>query len=147
MQVEIEITELADNGDILGIVSLERECFSKPWSYGMIEESLTHNCKYWIAKFNGSVIGYIGLYVNGDITNVAVSKEYRGRGIASRLLTKAIDYAKYNEVSNIFLEVRTGNNIAIKLYEKNGFKQISRRKKYYEDGEDALIYCLEVGNN
>ena len=38
----------------------------------------------------------------------------------------------------VLLEVRESNISAINLYSKCGFKEINRRKNYY-DGEDAII--------
>ena len=42
------------------------------------------------------------------------------------------------------LEVRNSNIPAQKLYEKHGFKQITIRKNYYDNSEDALIYEKEL---
>ena len=49
---------------------------------------------------------------------------------------------KNKGVETIFLEVRSNNMPAKKLYEKNGFIKISERQKYYSDGADADIYRL-----
>ena len=144
MQNIIKIILANGLDDIVGIANVERICFKSPWSYSMLLESYENNCTYYVAKSDKEVIGYIGLYSNGDITNVAVLPEYRGQGIATNLINYIIEYAKANNIPSIFLEVRVSNYNAIKLYEKSGFKQINVRKKYYDDGEDALIYCLEV---
>ena len=50
-------------------------------------------------------------------------------------------------VDEIFLEVRPTNSSAIKLYEKLGFENISVRKKYYSDGEDAMVFKLRIGSD
>lgn len=144
MQSELIIKKLSDYNDIQGIVDIENQCFKTPWSYGMLAESFDNHCNFWLTMLNGETIGYIGLYNSGDITNVAVMPLYRGLGIADKLIKTVIEYAKSRGIAKLFLEVRISNAIAIKLYEKNGFKQINARKKYYEDGEDALIFCLEV---
>ena len=49
----------------------------------------------------------------------------------------------YPNLKKIFLEVRKSNIPAINAYKKAGFNQISVRKKYYSDGEDALILIKE----
>lgn len=70
-----------------------------------------------------------------DILNIAVLKEEERKGIGSKLLNHLIE----NTVSDkIMLEVRENNRKAIKFYQKNGFKQIHVRKKYYGT-EDAII--------
>ena len=50
------------------------------------------------------------------------------------------------EVSTISLEVRVTNEPAIKFYEKIGFKKITIKEHYYDDGEDA-IYMVKGGTN
>jgi ribosomal-protein-alanine N-acetyltransferase len=38
-----------------------------------------------------------------------------------------------------YLEVRESNYAAIKLYKKAGFIDLYKRKKYYRDGENAIV--------
>ena len=45
----------------------------------------------------------------------------------------------------IYLEVRTSNRSAIKMYEKLGFQIKSTLRAYYRDGEDAYLMALEFG--
>ena len=72
-------------------------------------------------------------------------KEYENNGIATLLLNTVFNFAKENNITRIFLEVRPSNIHAIKLYEKNDFKTISTRKNYYKDNnEDAIIYLKEI---
>ena len=80
---------------------------------------------------------------DADIESVYVFSESRKKGVGFALLQRAIeDLAK--KVEKIFLEVRKNNLSAINLYEKCGFKQISIRKKYYSDGEDAVVFVKEI---
>ena len=68
-----------------------------------------------------------------DIFEIAVDKNFRKKGLASKLLNRINDERK------ILLEVSEKNKVAINLYKKNGFKMISRRKNYYLDGSDAIV--------
>ena len=86
--------------------------------------------------FENILAGYLITYDNVDsldIFEIAVDKNFRKKGIASKLLNRINDERK------ILLEVSEKNIIAINLYIKNGFKIISRRKNYYLDGSDAII--------
>ena len=76
----------------------------------------------------------------GDVTNIAVFPEYRGRGIGAAL-TKALLVEGRKRGMNAFtLEVRVGNQAAIHIYEKLGFRSEGVRKGFYEKPkEDALI--------
>lgn len=79
----------------------------------------------------------------GEIYRVATAPERRGRGIAYRLMTYAIKTEKGRGLETLFLEVRSKNLPAIKLYNSLSFKKISERKNYYKDpSDDALIMML-----
>jgi len=78
---------------------------------------------------NNKLIGLVASYFNdnknrkGFITNVSVSKNYQGKGIAAILLNMCKNYgAKYN-FNSIKLEVNKNNILAIKLYKKLGFDE------------------------
>ncbi len=74
-----------------------------------------------------------------DITSIAVAPEYRRRGIANDLINEFISLLP-NMTESIFLEVRESNSAAIALYRKNGFEQVSIRKRFYSaPDENALI--------
>lgn len=94
--------------------------------------------KIYVYEENESVIGFIQLeehYEILDIINIAVDKDNHNKNIG----TKLIEFStKDTKAEKIMLEVRESNISAIKLYEKNGFIEINRRKKYYGN-EDAII--------
>ena len=54
-----------------------------------------------------------------------------------------MDECENLELKKLFLEVRESNEVAINLYIKFGFKKISKRTKYYDDGETAVIMLKE----
>ena len=96
------------------------------------------NSRYNIYEeyFENIFAGYLITYDNIDsldIFEIAVDKNFRKKGIASKLLNRINDEIK------ILLEVSEKNEVAINLYKKNGFKMISRRKNYYLDGSDAIV--------
>ncbi len=76
-----------------------------------------------------------------DIINIVTRNGYKNQGIASYLIKELYKFGFSKNINEFFLEVRVTNTPAISLYEKNGFKKISMRKKYYTNPiEDALIY-------
>lgn len=80
-----------------------------------------------------------------EILNVETLPSHRRQGLARSLLVDAFDWARQNNRQAVWLEVRVGNAAAITLYEKAGFIPVRLRKRYYADGEDALVmkYTLE----
>ncbi len=130
---------------IKDVHKIEEDCFSIPWSEKSFYDELTKNkmAIYIVAKEDEKIIGYGGMWhvINeGHITNVAVKKEYRGKGIGNQIINALIDIAKEKEMIGITLEVRTSNNVAQNLYKKNGFIIEGIRKEYYDDNkEDAIL--------
>ena len=131
------------------VALIEQACFSDPWSEKSIASEITNPLSMWFVALDGDrVIGYIGsqsVLGEADIMNVAVSEEFRGKGIGEKLVVSLIDGLKEKAVYRLTLEVRVSNTPAIKLYEKLGFVQIGRRPNYYyHPKEDALIMGKEL---
>ena len=131
---------------------LEKICFSRPWSRKMLAEELENQCAAFLVAQDGDtgrVVGYAGLLVVADegyITNVAVFPEYRRRGVAAQLLSVFENFARGSHLAFLTLEVRPSNTAAIALYESFGFRQVGRRKNYYDlPKEDALILTKTYG--
>lgn len=131
--------------DIRQIEEIEKLSFSKSWSYNSIYEELSNvNAHFYVAKDNNNIVlGYIGMHGicgEGYITNLAVHPKYRRRGIANKLLSNLIKYAKYNKYDFVTLEVRKSNALAIHVYKENGFVEIGIRRNFYSSpNEDAII--------
>ncbi len=132
------------------VAELEKLCFSDPWSERSIASELTNSLSYWLVALEGDrVAGYIGsqsVMGESDMMNVAVSPDYRRRGIGEGLVNALADALKERGNGSLTLEVRASNEPAIALYEKLGFAQVGRRPNYYRNPkEDALILRKELG--
>lgn len=138
------VHKLLDKKLLHDIARLEKEYFKSPWSYEMLASSMDAGCVFTVATDDEILVGYGGFYKTGDITNIAVDAAQRGKGIGNTIVQSMLQLAREYQVETLFLEVRVSNSIAIKLYDKCGFKHISTRKRYYEDGEDAQIFSREV---
>jgi ribosomal-protein-alanine N-acetyltransferase len=120
--------------DIPAVVEIENLSFRFPKPEAIFRED---EHKYLVAKDEDRIVGYIGvekILDEAHIINMAVHPDYRGKGIGKRLMQHIL-----NDEEVFFLEVRVSNGSAKKIYEKYGFKDISIRKSYYADGEDAYV--------
>ena len=70
-----------------------------------------------------------------EILNLAVAPEFRGKGVARALLDQAFEAFR----GSVFLEVRESNLVAQEFYKSLGFKELSRRKGYYESPPETAI--------
>ena len=127
---------------LAALAEIERACFHAPWSENMLREELGKGI-FLVAEQDGRTAGYVGCQTvldEGYITNVAVSPGFRRQGIARALITELTAKAGENKLAFVTLEVRESNLAARRLYEKNGFEIVGKRKNYYEKpAEDAIL--------
>lgn len=139
--MEISNMTLEDFYQIEPVFITEFDDFWKPEN--LKSELKNLNSKYIVAKENGLVVGFAGIWFSVDdahITNIVVRKSYRHKGIGNALLKVLIELGKAKE--SLTLEVNTQNEIAQKLYLKHGFENLGVRKKYYGGTQDAYIMTL-----
>ncbi|MDD6078158.1 MAG: ribosomal protein S18-alanine N-acetyltransferase [Clostridiales bacterium] len=126
---------------------LEQRCFSVPWTEAQLRAQLPDDRHvFLVAERGGEVLGYVGLMHvldEGYISNVAVSPDCRRQGIGAALIAELTRRAGRLELAFLTLEARASNAPAIRLYEKMGFQQVGRRKRYYQrPEEDAVLMTL-----
>ena len=143
--IELRRLKLRDLG---AIERIERRSYPTPWSRSMFAGELTKSSSVCLGAHDTDtdadrLVGYliISRYVDAwHVMNVAVAPEYRGRGIATRMLERLFELTAGDGGRGYTLEVRVSNRSAIRLYEKLGFKARGVRRGYYTDNrEDALI--------
>lgn len=126
---------------------LEQRCFSVPWTEAQLRAQLPDDRHvFLVAERGDEVLGYVGLMHvldEGYISNVAVSPDCRRKGIGAALIAELTRRAGRLELAFLTLEARASNAPAIRLYEKMGFRQVGRRKRYYQrPEEDAVLMTL-----
>jgi ribosomal-protein-alanine N-acetyltransferase len=138
---------LATLGDIPAIKALEASAGTAAhWSGDQYKEAMSSHTGrvILIIEDRAQLLGFVVAASIGDeweIENLVVAQESRRKGLASKILAEAIDHAAKNGGQSLFLEVRESNTAARQFYEKWGFLEVGRRKRYYQQPvEDAIIY-------
>ena len=121
--------------------SLYSQSFAKSWSEEEIK-SLIKLCGFFGFWCEDGMIMCNKALDEAEIYTICVAPLARGKGIGRKLLTEAINYARLQRIAKIFLEVAEDNSPALKLYISAGFKEVGRRKKYYNNQTDALVMEL-----
>jgi len=142
--------EAMAESDLDQVEAIERDAFTVPWPRESFRYELrnprAHNL---VARLEGRVVGYVCVWlVAGElkINNVAVRRDHRGRGVGARLIEAVLDLGRSHDCFEATLEVRPSNAQARTLYERFGFREVGRRKRYYPDsGEDAILMTLDLG--
>jgi len=133
--------------DLPAVIELDQLSFSQPWPPQSFEKELVNpTSRCWVAEMDGRLAGALVIWRVLDeahIATIATHPDFRRQGIGRALLKTGMD-AAYAEGARIYhLEVRAGNEAAIKIYEAFGYEVVGRRPKYYKNnGEDALLMTL-----
>ena len=134
------------------ISRIEQESFDSPWSADEItKDVMSKDGSIYVAviESDGEKAGYAEMRTvagEAQIYNIVIDRAFRGKGLGEMLLRHLIDKAKETGCSLVTLEVRGGNEAAMELYHKLGFKEVGRRRGYYaKGGEDAVLMDLALG--
>lgn len=105
-------------------------------------EYIKSTALFLLVEINGKIVGSATLNrsdlikLNHIVTfGITILKEYCGLGIGSILIEKIIEWAKFNDVEKIELEVFEKNTSAIMLYKKFGFIEEGRKRRYIKTNE------------
>jgi len=134
-------TILLESNYLNKTIELEKKIHGVPFS------SIDKNNLSCILLDDEEVVGSISYryaYDDSDILFFCIDEEYRGRGLSIKLFNDSLVYLKERNIKNIYLEVDELNTIAINLYTKLGFTQISRREKYYQNKSDAIVMIKKI---
>ena len=137
------IVRRAELSDIPAVAALERAEFPDGADEGMLAHLWETDGGVILAAEEGDdLLGYVWarfVLDEGDIGNVAVAPDSR-RGIGAALLKALFAESERRGTAVLQLEVRESNLAARRLYEKNGFEIVGKRKNYYEKpAEDAIL--------
>jgi len=128
------------------LAELHRETFTEKWDASAFRELFESGTTAGlIAECERRSCGFIVHRIVADeaeILTLAVRPKARRKGIAQALLKLAGQVAWDRGARALFLEVDADNHFALRLYGKLGFREVGRRKAYYQiDGHvhDALV--------
>jgi ribosomal-protein-alanine N-acetyltransferase len=140
------IDELQGERDLDGVLDVEAESFTNPWTRQMYAWELQNRsvCHIYVVRMHEcEVAGFCAFWLVLDeihINNVALRPQFRGRGIGTALLRHVLAEARRLGARRATLEVRASNEAARRLYERLGFYVAATRRDYYTNPvEDALI--------
>jgi len=130
--------------DVPEVARIETTAFSTPWSEETFNSLLKRSgVELWVAEWGDELAAYAILWKvldEGELANIAVRSDLRGRGIGSGLLSRMLEVAEDSGVLSLYLEVRESNGLAREMYARRGFHEIGVRKGYYEGPrEDARV--------
>jgi ribosomal-protein-alanine N-acetyltransferase len=140
------IEPLGGEDDLTGVLEVEQESFTNPWTREMYRWELQNRsvCHIFVARTpEQPVVAFCAFWLVFDeihINNVAVRPALRGSGIGTALMHHVLAEGASLGARRATLEVRASNTGARRLYERLGFYVAGTRRNYYSQPvEDALI--------
>ncbi len=144
------IEPLADDHDLEGVLEVEEESFTNPWTRDMYAWELQNRavCHIYVVRTaEYTVAGFCAFWLVFDeihINNVALRPALRGHGLGTALMHHVFAEARRLGAGRATLEVRASNVAARRLYERLGFYVSGTRRNYYTNPvEDALILWID----
>jgi ribosomal-protein-alanine N-acetyltransferase len=141
---------LAGDLDLEGVLEVDAESFTNPWTREMYLSELQNPavCRILVARTERDrVAGYCAFWLVSDevhINNLAIRPQLRGRGMGTALVREVLARGQASGAMRATLEVRASNADARRLYERLGFVHSATRRGYYTNPEeDALILWWE----
>lgn len=134
--------------DVAEVAVIEWLSFTTPWSeISFYNEARRPESVSRVARQGKKIAGYIcagRVLDEGHILTLAVRPEFRRQGIASTLVGEVIRSLREAGCRFVFLEVRSSNEAARRMYEKFNFRFFGLRKDYYKSPvEDAVLMVLK----
>lgn len=145
--------------DVESVIEINRTCLPENYaSFFFMDTYRSCPTAFIVAEVSDRVVGYIMCRIEhgfsdirrlrfirkGHIISVAVLPDYRRTGVASELVKGALEALRQMNADECYLEVRTTNEVAHKLYKKLGFSLARSVPHYYADGAEALVMVIPL---
>lgn len=120
------------------IAALHAKLFDPPWDAAAIKGLLEHPAATSLIAVAGSPKAIIGFVIGqlaadeAEILSIGVAPNWQRAGVAAGLLEGLARAARRGDAKRIFLDVAEDNEAARALYQKLGFAEVGRRKRYYQ---------------
>ena len=133
------------------IVAIESRAYDHPWTRGNFADSLRSGYEAQTLVAGQTLIGYFVAMKGVDevhLLNITVAPEHQSHGWGRVMLDALALWARGQGAQWLWLEVRTGNERAQRIYEQHGYRRVGERKGYYPAAngarEDAIVMSLRL---
>lgn len=142
------------------VMPIEQSAYAHPWSLANFTDSVTTGYQMQVLTVAQTsvpgappIVGYFVAmrgYEEVHLLNLTVAPEYQRQGWARVMLDALAVWSRGVAANWLWLEVRTSNTRALKVYQDHGFKRVSVRQDYYPAGpkangrEDAVVMSLKL---
>ena len=137
-------------GDLDGIVQIDQAVNPFPWGEEALRDTIVSSGHHLMSLREGRAVGFLlsnFVLDEAQLLLIGVSPDWQAVGVGAQLLKELINRSREQGRKLIYLEVRSGNERAIRLYRSLGFIDIGVRRDYYPGlvgREDAIVMSLQI---
>ncbi|MBK7000839.1 MAG: ribosomal protein S18-alanine N-acetyltransferase [Rhodoferax sp.] len=133
------------------ILAVEQRTHDHPWNHANFADALQAGNHARMLLAHDTLLGYFVAMPGvqeAHLLNITVAPEYQGQGCARVMLNALTLWARAQQAQCVWLEVRSGNARALRVYEAHGYRRVGIRKAYYPatngGREDAVVMNLPL---
>lgn len=133
--------------DVAQVAEMESANQPRPWSEDTFLAEIEAENRCYLVAFEERLVGFAGAMVVGDeshVTNLLVTPDHRGRGVARRLMIALIEGSLKAGARHLTLEVRKENHAARSLYAGLGLAPVGVRPDYYGDDDALILWAHDI---
>ena len=133
------------------VLAIEQTAYTHPWSRGNFIDTLASGYLAQLLMAGDQLLGYFIAMKGVDevhLLNITVAPAFQRQGWAHVMLDALALWSRGQGAQWLWLEVRVGNQRALEVYERHGFRRVGLRRAYYPAGhgqrEDAVVMSLKL---
>ena len=133
------------------VLQVEAAAYAHPWSRTNFTDALASGYQAQLLMAGDALLGYFVAMKGVEevhLLNITVAPPYQRQGWARVMLDALAIWARGQAAQWVWLEVRTGNQRAMAVYESHGYRRVGARKNYYpahnQQREDAVVMSLRL---
>lgn len=133
------------------VLALEQSAYSHPWTQSNFTDALRSGYEAQLLVADEVLLGYFIAMKGVDevhLLNITVAPGQQRQGWARVMLDALTLWSRGQGAQWLWLEVRSSNARAMRVYDSHGFRRVGLRKNYYPNGpaarEDAVVMSLRL---
>ena len=133
------------------VLAVEQSAYTHPWSRGNFIDTLASGYQAQLLLAGDALLGYFIAMKGVDevhLLNITVAPAFQRQGWAHVMLDALALWSRGQGAQWLWLEVRVGNERALQVYQRHGFRRVGLRRAYYPAGhgqrEDAVVMSLKL---
>lgn len=140
-------TRQMESGHLAEVLAIQARTGFQHWTAKQFQEELRQPyTRAFVLSQKAGMAGFAIWHLlspEAELCSIAIDPAVQKSGWGFYLMNAMHRDLQAAGISRFFLEVRAGNIPAVSLYKKLGYAQIGMRRRYYSDGEDALLMARE----